>query len=157
MIEIRVETEIHASQERCFDLARSLSMHVVTTGKTRERIVSTHPSDLLELGDEVTFEATHFGVRQRLTSRIVEFERPNRFVDQMQKGAFRSLRHEHLFEKIDDESTKMIDILQFESPLGPLGGLVDRLFLRSYMEQFIRGRGQAMKAVTEATNPPQEL
>ncbi len=70
-------------RRRCFDLARSLSVHVQTTAKTREKIVSAHKSDLLELGDEVTFEATHLGIRQQLTSRIVEFDRPNRFVDQM--------------------------------------------------------------------------
>jgi len=153
MITIQVETVIEAPIEKCFDLARSLSTHVATTGSSRERIVSRHGRDLLELGDEVTFEAFHLGVRQRLASRIVEFERPAFFVDQMLKGAFRFLRHLHEFEEMPEGSTKMVDTLDFESPFGPIGWVVDRIFLRRYMTRFIRRRGNALKKVAEHLKP----
>src|SRR5689334_4800221 len=100
MVEVR--TFIHTSQEACFDLARNPAAHIATTGHTRERIVEGKTDQLLELGDEITFEATHFGVRQRLTARITEFDRPNFFTDEMVKGAFRSLKHCHRFEKVKD-------------------------------------------------------
>jgi len=110
-------------------------------------VVSKHDRDLLELGDELTLEATHFRVQQRLSSKLVEFDRPTSFTDQMTKGAFKSFRHQHLFESLLDGATKMTDILEFESPLGPLGRLVDRLFMRKYMERFIRERGLAFNDV----------
>ena len=147
MVEIKVETVIAAPIEKVFDLARSLKTHTQTTGKTNERIISPTDKDLLELGDEVTFEAKHLGVRQRLTSKIVQFDRPNSFSDQMVKGAFRSLRHYHQFEQLPDGQTKMTDTLTFESPLGPIGKIFDHLFLRAYMTRFIQSKSQTLNSI----------
>jgi len=73
MVTIVCETIIHASREICFDLARDIDAHCVSTGKTQERAVAGRTSGLIEMSETVTFEAVHFGVRQRLTSRIVQF------------------------------------------------------------------------------------
>ena len=96
---LTLETEIAVPIERCFDLARDVETHLATAAHTQERIVGGKSRGLLELGDELTFEALHFGVRQKLSSRIVEYDRPHRFTDQMISGAFRSLRHVHEFER----------------------------------------------------------
>src|SRR5689334_8091018 len=95
---LTIETKIGAPVELCFDLARDVEIHCATTAGTRERIVAGKSAGLLELGDQVTFEAVHFGIRQRLSSRIIEYDRPHRFTDQMVSGAFKSLRHVHEFE-----------------------------------------------------------
>ena len=50
------------------------------------------------MGEEVTWSAKHFGVRQRLTSRITAFERPRRFRDSLVRGAFARFDHDHIFE-----------------------------------------------------------
>ena len=103
---------------------------------------------MLEMGDEVEFEAKHFGIRQRLRSKIVEYDRPHRFVDQMQKGAFARMKHIHGFERTAS-GTKMIDTLDFASPFGPLGAIVDRLVLKKYMEKFLRMRNDELKQMAE--------
>src|SRR5438552_14827566 len=97
MTTIVVETRIAAPIEMCFDLARDVDAHLKTSSSTGERAVGGKTSGLLELGDSVTFEGVHFGIRQRLTSKIVEYDRPNRFVDEMVEGPFASLRHTHEF------------------------------------------------------------
>ena len=84
---IIIETQINAPAEQCFDLARDIGLHCQTTSKTKEKAVAGVTSGLIEMGQSVTFEAVHFGVRQRLTSQIVEFERPLYFTDEMTKGA----------------------------------------------------------------------
>src|SRR5436190_7571691 len=104
MRSLSVITEIDAPIERCFDLARDVQAHCRTAAFTRERVVGGKSTGLLELGDQVTFEGTHFGIRQRLTSAIVEFDRPHRFVDEMVSGAFKSLRHVHDFESQDSKT-----------------------------------------------------
>src|SRR3954470_3976090 len=121
-----IETKIKAPIELCFDLARDVEIHCQTTARTQERIIGGKNTGLLELGDEVTFEAVHFGIKQRLSSKIVEYERPHRFTDQMIRGAFKSLRHVHEF-KADVDQTLMRDTLEWKSPLGMLGILADRL------------------------------
>jgi len=149
---IVVETRIAAPIEVCFDLARDVEAHARSSAATGERIVGPKTTGCLELGDEVTFEARNLGVRQRLTSRIVEFARPTRFVDQMVSGAFASLRHVHEFRP-DGRAVVMRDTLTWQSPLGPLGVLADRLFLVRYMRNFMMRKQRLLKAEAEHVPP----
>ena len=149
---IVLRTRVAAPPSRCFDLARDIDLHQRSTAASRERAVAGVTSGLLGRGDEVTWEATHFGVRQRLTSRITEFDPPNRFVDQMVRGAFARFRHEHQFLSIPD-GTDMVDIFDYTSPLGPLGRLADGLFLRRYMMRLLRARNAYLKRVAESAPP----
>jgi ligand-binding SRPBCC domain-containing protein len=155
MPRIVVETLIQATPERCFDLARDVGVHEKTTGSTKERVVEIRKASgqvettgLLELGDEVTFEAVHFGLRQRLTSKVVAFDRPHEFADEMQKGAFKSLRHIHRFEQTDS-GTKMTDVFDFESPGWIFGSLANTLFVTRYMAAFLQARGEELKKLAE--------
>src|SRR5215218_8146888 len=129
---IIVETKIQAPIELCFDLARDIEIHCATTAHTQERVVDGKTTGLLELGDQITFEAVHFGVRQKLSSKIVEYDRPHRFTDQMISGAFKSLMHIHEFESSGD-GTVMRDTLKWESPLGILGSMADRVAVERHM------------------------
>jgi hypothetical protein len=65
---IELAIEICARIERVFDLARSIDLHVVSTEGAGKRAVAGVTSGLIELGQEVTRQARHFGVWQRLTS-----------------------------------------------------------------------------------------
>jgi len=146
---IRLVTQIDAPVERCFDLARSVDAHTDSTAQTRERAVGGITAGLLECGDVVTWEAVHFGVRQRLTVRITELDWPHRFVDELVRGAFRELRHVHEFAERDG-GTRMVDTFAFESPFGPVGQLVNALVLTRYMRAFLRVRNTYLKRVAEA-------
>src|SRR5437764_1546028 len=99
---ISIETLVHATPERCFDAARDLDLHVASMADTRERAVAGRTSGLIELGEHVTWEARHFGVKQRFTSEITMFSRPRHFQDAMRKGAFRSFVHDHHFESVPE-------------------------------------------------------
>ncbi|NIK71762.1 SRPBCC family protein [Paenibacillus sp. BK720] len=142
---------IEAPIDVCFDLSRSIELHMSSTSQTKERAVKGRTSGLIELGETVTWEAVHFGVRQRLTAVISEYERPYRFVDEMVEGAFKRFKHEHRFESRDG-GTLMTDIFDYTSPLGPLGSLADVLFLRSYMERFLMQRNECIKLQAETEN-----
>ena len=107
-------------------------------------------SGLLGPGDVVTFEAVHFGVRQRLTSKIVEFDRPNRFVDEMVQGVFASLRHVHEFF-VDGDAVVMRDTLTWRLPLGFLGTVADKLFVERHMKTFVVTKQLALRRGAEGT------
>jgi ligand-binding SRPBCC domain-containing protein len=145
---INLETIIRAPVEVCFDLARDVEIHMASTAETGERAIAGVTSGMLELNDEVTWEAKHLGLRQRLTSRITALERPRMFVDEMQRGAFKSLRHLHLFLP-EGDATRMIDELTFTSPCGIFGRIVDALFLESYMRRFLINHNEHIKRVAE--------
>lgn len=146
---ITVETPIAAPPDRCFDLARDATVHAQSLAHTGERVVSRTGSGLLALGDTVTWEAKHFGVRQRLTARITRFEPPQRFTDEMVRGAFKGFTHTHEFVPMAD-GTLMIDTFDYAAPLGILGRLAERLFLTRYMRRLLAERGQHLKRLAEA-------
>src|SRR5215475_12101811 len=128
MAAFRIVTVIAAPIEVCFDLARDIDFHTRSLEGTEERAVAGCTSGLIGLGETVTWEARHLGVRQRLTVEVTAFDRPNYFRDVMTAGAFRSFAHDHRFQ-VQGSCTVMTDEVEFHSPLGPLGWLVDRLFL----------------------------
>lgn len=117
---IEIITEIQAPIEVCFDLARSVEMHLRSTTATGERAVGGVMTGLVGLNDEVTWEAVHLGIRQRLTSRITVFNRPYHFRDSMLRGAFTRFDHDHFFEHYHGV-TAMKDVFDYTSPCGFLG------------------------------------
>jgi ligand-binding SRPBCC domain-containing protein len=146
---IKLETFIAAPPERCFVLARDVEAHVGSTSRTRERAVAGVTTGQLGPGDEVTWEAVHLGVRQRLTSRMTLFDRPRVFEDQMARGAFRSFTHRHEFRPVDG-GTLMVDIFDYASPFGLIGVLADKLFLERYMRRLLLDRAAYLKRAAEA-------
>jgi ligand-binding SRPBCC domain-containing protein len=145
---IHLKTFIRAPIELCFDSALNVDVHVASTSGLHGRAVSGITHGIMKLGDEVTWEAVHLGILQRLTSQITEHERPRMFVDEMQRGAFKSWRHQHLFEAQAD-GTLMIDHVIYSSPLGLLGHLVDALYLENYMKRFLIAHNKDFKKILE--------
>ena len=146
---IRVETDIAAEPAVCFDLARSVDAHIHSADGTSERAVGGVTTGLLKLGDEVTWRARHLGISQELTSRLTAFDRPRYFRDEMVRGAFRRVVHDHYFEVVP-KGTRMVDVFDYSAPFGPLGVLVERFYLTSYMARFLERRGQALRALAES-------
>jgi ligand-binding SRPBCC domain-containing protein len=145
---IEVTTRIRAPQARCFYLALSVDLHAVSAQQTQEQIVGGVRSGILQLGDSVTFRARHFGIWQTLTSKITDYKQTSYFCDEMQRGAFKAMRHEHYFEA-EGEITVMRDIFEFASPLGFLGKMVDDLVLSEYIRHFLVQRGAVVKRYAE--------
>lgn len=148
-MKIELSTHINAPIERCFDLARSIDLHMVSTKQTGEQAIAGRMTGLIELGETVTWRAKHLGVWQTLTSGVTQFACPNSFTDEMVKGAFKSFTHQHLFYSVDGQ-TIMKDIFIFEAPYGILGKLINFLFLGSYMTRLLRERNRVIKDAAES-------
>jgi ligand-binding SRPBCC domain-containing protein len=146
---IILETVIHAPRERVFDLARSIDAHQDTTVATGERAVAGVTSGLLGPDEEVTWQARHFGVLQRLRVKMTRFDRPAHFQDVMIEGAFRSMAHDHFFEEQDGQ-TVMRDRFEFVAPLGFLGRFAEAVFLTRYMRRFLQERNAILKQAAES-------
>lgn len=83
MIALEEHTIISAPVERCFDLARSVEVHLAGNIHWGEAAVASCgvTSGLIGLSQSVTWQARHFGIRQHLTSKITALERPTYFQD----------------------------------------------------------------------------
>ncbi len=145
---IRLTTEINAPIEICFDLSRSIDLHKISTAHTNEEAIAGRTKGLIEQNETVTWQARHFGIKQKLTSKITAFDRPNFFEDQQVKGAFKSFKHEHKFEQIG-EKVVMTDVFDFIAPFGIFGRIFNKLILTQYMTNLLVTRNQVIKEFAE--------
>lgn len=145
---IELETKIKSEIGICFDLSRSIDLHTISTAKTNEKAIAGITSGLINAGEYVTWQATHFGIRQKLTSKITGFERPFYFRDEQLKGAFTYIIHDHHF-KIEGDAVIMKDVFKFQSPFGLAGKLFDRIVLTKYLTKFLVRRNNVIKEYAE--------
>jgi ligand-binding SRPBCC domain-containing protein len=136
---IVLTTRIPAAARECFDLSLAVDAHTASMSRSGETVVHGPDSAVLGPGDEVTWRARHFGIRFEMTSRITEHDPPRRFVDEQTSGPFTRWWHEHTFEQAGD-ATVMTDVVEFAAPLGPLGRLVETVFLTRYLTRLLASR-----------------
>jgi ligand-binding SRPBCC domain-containing protein len=89
-------------------------------------------------------------VRQKLTTRINAFSRPDHFRDSQIRGAFKRFDHDHFFFGVRDTFTRMVDQFDYQSPLGVVGRMADLLFLEKYMRNLLQKRNDVIKEEAEA-------
>lgn len=135
-------------QHQLFDLSRSIDAHTSSMAKSRERAVAGTVTGLIGLGEEVTWRAWHFGVPIRMTSRVTAMDAPNSFVDEQVKGPFKHFRHVHEFSSGAD-GTVMTDRIEFAAPFGPLGRIIEKLFLARYLQALIQTRNSYLTELEE--------
>jgi len=148
MTVIELETDIKAGIDHCFDLTRDIDSHKLSTKQTSERVIAGRTSGLCELGDKITWEAKHFGIRQQLSVEITKFNKPYFFEDKMIKGAFKSMRHEHHFKEVSG-CTVMTDKFEYQVPFGVIGQIFNWVFLKRYMTKFLLTRNSLIKELAE--------
>jgi ligand-binding SRPBCC domain-containing protein len=147
-VEFEHITTIEAPIDVVFDLSLDIDAHVASMAESGERAVAGTTTGLIGPGETVTWRARHFGIPVTMTSKVTEWDRPRRFVDEQVKGPFRRFHHEHVFDSVDGVTT-MTDRICFDAPLGPLGRLAERLVLGRYLHSMIDERGQYLKAAAE--------
>lgn len=153
MVTLRTLMLIEAPVERCFDLARSVEVHLAGNIHCGETAVATGgvTSGLVGMGQRVTWRAKHFGVWHNLTSEITAMDRPAYFQDTMVRGIFRYMQHDHFFRAVTTTQTEMKDVFRFAAPIPVLGRVAENLFLGRYMRELLAERNAALKQIAEET------
>jgi ligand-binding SRPBCC domain-containing protein len=149
MAKIHLTTVINAPIERVFNLSRSINLHKISVAHTEEKAIAGTTSGLIKENETVTWQAKHLFKLRQFTSKITAMKIPESFVDEMTKGDFKSFVHQHYF-KVIDNGTIMIDIVEFESPYGILGKLINSLYLKNYMEKLLLKRNAVVKEYAES-------
>jgi hypothetical protein len=152
MIHIEETTMIEAPIQRCFDLSRSVEVHLLANVHSGEQAMACGgvTSGLIDLSQEVTWRAKHFGVWHTLTSKLTALESPTYFQMTMVRGIFRFMQAEHIFRIHSSNKTEMIDLFSVAAPLPILGPLSELILLRRYMLALLRERNAVIKRVAES-------
>jgi ligand-binding SRPBCC domain-containing protein len=98
----------------------------------------------MRVGQTTVHQLRWFGVKLRWESHIVEYDPPARFVDVQTRGPYRSWRHEHIFEEVQ-EGTLVTDHVRYSLPLGILGEIVHALIVNRQLRRIFDYRTMRLK------------
>jgi hypothetical protein len=140
MIRIDETTTIEAPIQRCFDLSRSVEVHLLRNVHSGEQAlaISGLTSGLQGLSDR--------------TNEVTAIEPPTYFQVTMNKGIFRSMQADHYFRTLPSGATEMTDHFRIVSSPPILGLLAENLFLSRYMLALIRERNAVIKQLAESSD-----
>ena len=99
----------------------------------------------VRLGTEIDYRLRWQRVPMRWRSRISEYEPGIMFADEMLAGPYRRWYHRHLFMPVEG-GADMIDIVEYELPLGPLGRIAHSWIVRAQLEAIFDYRREAVGA-----------
>ncbi len=145
---ITLTTKIKAPKQIVFDASRNIDVHQQSASKSKEKAIAGTTSGLINLNETVTWRGKHFGFYLTHKSRITTMNLHYYFVDEMERGKFKSFKHDHFFEE-ENGFTIMKDKLQYETPFGIFGELFDILFLEKHLLKFLLERNKTLKDVCE--------
>jgi ligand-binding SRPBCC domain-containing protein len=159
VVRFACRTDIAAPVALVFDLSSSIDAHLGSMRGFEEQAVAGVTAGQIGLGQQTTWQARHFGIRWRMTSRISQFRRPVFFIDEQVSGPFAAFRHAHSFHAhpatqpatgATAGTTQLVDVVEFQAPLGPLGRLAEILVLGWYVRRLIESRNAYLKQRAEA-------
>lgn len=96
------------------------------------RILTPQPIPM-RAGATIDYRLSLSGIPFRWRTVIELFEPESRFVDVQASGPYRSWRHTHEFVEVPG-GTLIRDHVAYELPLGPLGAIAHKLFVRRQLE-----------------------
>lgn len=123
----------------------------ITPGFLRFRIVTPDPI-AMHAGTRIDYRLSLFGVPFGWRTLIEVYEPGRRFVDVQLAGPYRRWRHLHAFEDAPG-GTRMLDRVEYELPLGPLGDLAHALVVRRQLRTIFDHRRRVIDALLGAPAP----
>ena len=153
---VHLTTFIAAPTERVFDLSRHVNVHKHSMNRYHEKPIQGITSGVMELNDEVKWEARHLFKTRILQVRITSMKKPGYFKDEQVHGDFKTMKHEHYFKPAEN-GTLMIDQFHYDVPYGLAGKLFDKFYLEKYIMRLLKERNAAIKQIAESNQWKQYL
>lgn len=107
----------------------AFNLEAITPPWLSFRVTTPRPIAMAE-GALIEYRLALHGIPVGWRTRIVSWEPPYRFIDAQLAGPYRLWHHTHTFEELPDGATLMRDTVRYALPLGPLGEVAHRLFVR---------------------------
>jgi ligand-binding SRPBCC domain-containing protein len=99
----------------------------------------------MRAGLVIDYHVRVLGWTTRWRSLIAEYDPPYGFRDVQVIGPYRRWDHRHRFRR-EEGGTAIEDLVVYEPPLGPLGGLLDVLVIRRQLAAIFEYRRQRIEA-----------
>lgn len=84
------------------------------------------------------------GIPLRWVTEITHLEEGKMFVDEQRFGPYSFWHHQHIFKEIDG-GIEMSDIVHYRAPMGPLGQIVQAVFINNEVKQIFAHRFKVLE------------
>jgi ligand-binding SRPBCC domain-containing protein len=121
----------------------ALNLEAITPPWLGFEVTTPGPVEM-RAGSRLDYRLKLHRVPIRWRTRIEVWEPPLRFVDVQVSGPYALWEHTHEFEPMGEGATAIRDRVRYALPLGPLGNLAHRLFVRRDVERIFDYRRQAV-------------
>lgn len=133
---------------RFFENPRNLEQ--ITPPFLRFRVLSA-TDDEVRLDTRIEYRLRWQVFPMRWSSRISEYDRNVMFADEMLRGPYRRWYHRHYFTEVEG-GVDILDVVEYELPLGPLGRMAHALFVRRQLEETFDYRHQMIEELFPGTD-----
>jgi len=127
--------------------ADAFNLERITPAFLRFRITTPRPIEM-KPGALIDFRLRLHGVPLRWRTRIETFEPERSFTDVQLAGPYRLWRHRHDFVDVAG-GTEVRDVVDYEMPLGPIGGWARRLFVARSLDRIFDFRRRAIAGILD--------
>ena len=124
--------------------ADARNLEQITPPWLRFRIVEA--PDELSYGARLRYRLTLFGFPVRWRTEIVAWTPPRGFVDVQRRGPFLLWEHTHRLTPVEG-GTEIYDHVHYRLFLGPVGALVRRLLVHSWLDRIFDYRAEQVPAL----------
>ncbi len=107
------------------------------------RILTPDPI-LIRAGARIDYTIGLYGIPMRWKTLIEEFVEDSHFIDLQISGPYKLWRHRHEFQDVQG-GTSMTDTVDYQLPLGPLGRIAHRLFVRAQLRAIFDYRAKIIR------------
>lgn len=146
------EVTVKCLREQVFDFfSKAENLEALTPPWLQFRIVTPQPIRMRQ-GATIAYQLRVRGVPIRWLTEIELWRPPHEFVDVQLKGPYRLWHHTHRFEEYDG-GTRVVDIVRYALPFGPLGRLVHRLQVARDLAKIFDYREQRVRALLSSRSP----
>lgn len=144
---LRREQILEVPLETGFEFfSRAENLEAITPPWLSFSITTPTPIEM-EVGALIEYRLKLHGVPVRWKTRIDEWDPPRGFVDRQLSGPYKLWHHTHSFEAIDENRTRMVDIVRYGHRFGPLGTIGEHLIVKRDLKKIFDYRRDSIAAL----------
>ena len=149
---LKREATVSCPLEKVFDFfSKAENLETLTPPWLRFRIETPQPIQMRQ-GATIAYRLHVRGVPLRWLTEIEIWRPPYEFVDVQVKGPYKLWRHIHRFVECDG-GTRIVDIVRYALPFGPLGRLAHRLQVARDLANIFDYREQRVGVLLSGPSP----
>ncbi|WP_025761579.1 SRPBCC family protein [Dyadobacter tibetensis] len=143
--------ELYFKQQLPIDLAQAweffsspLNLKEITPAYMDFTVLSRHQGSKMYPGQIINYTVKPIlGIPLQWTTEITQVVEQQYFIDEQRFGPYAFWHHQHRFTPIPG-GTLMEDLLHYKIPFGPIGALVDRLYIHQQVQDIFAYRTKVL-------------